>query len=60
MVVVELLRCVLFFWDPMDYSPSGFSVHASLVGSAAKNMPVMQEAWFDLWVGKITIWIHYF
>ena len=26
-VVVELLNCVLLFCDPMDYNPSGSSVH---------------------------------
>ena len=26
---------------------------ASLVAQTVKNLPAMQETWFDLWVGKI-------
>ena len=30
-------------------------MHYSLVTQTVKNLPAMQETWFDLWVGK-TLW----
>ena len=28
---------------------------ASLIAQTIKNLPAMQETWFDLWIGK-TLW----
>ena len=30
-----------------------YSLWASLVAQLVKNLPAMQETWFDSWVGKI-------
>ena len=44
----------VYLWEDLDNSIYNYCVHwASLVVRTVKNLPAMQEARFDPWVGKI-------
>ena len=52
-VQVKSLSCVRLFETPWTAAYQILIIGASLVAQMVKNLPAMQETWFDPWVGKI-------